>query len=48
MVLKVLRDLGSRSDKSEDGIREYNRRGNYRIIIIAEGVLGIILYITKF
>ena len=30
------------------GMREYKRQGNHRIIIVAEAVLEVILYITKY
>ena len=48
MVLKVLCDRRSRSNKSGKDTREYKKRDNYRIIIIVEEVLKLIPYITKY
>ena len=44
----MLRDPWSRSDDLRIGTREYERRCDHRIIIVAEGVLKVILYITKY
>ena len=47
MVLKVLRDLRSRSDESGFWYQGIQRQYNHRSPLVAEEVLKIILYIIK-
>ena len=46
-MLKVLRDLQSRSNRLGVGTRGYNKRYNYRVIVVAEEILAVILYILS-
>ena len=43
----MLRDLRSCSNRLGFGTREYNKRYNHRIIVVAEGVLEVIPHILS-